>query len=138
MDVVIQDCKIWLPGQDNLQNSKSYFQLFYQKYPCCHLKTLPNNGKYPLGQSISYHSNFISMLSILSGQQMNKIWINVTICQKHGIKLKLMSGSCHLDRVSNYEFSVKCLFWFLQQTWKSDLKVVQITKNDHFWVNALL
>ena len=65
MDVVIQDCKIWLPGQDNLQNSKSYFQLFYQKYPPCHLKKLPNNGKYPLGQSMSYHSNFILMLSRL-------------------------------------------------------------------------
>ena len=23
-----------------------------------------------------------------------------------------MSGSCHLDRVSNDEFSVECLFWF--------------------------
>ena len=50
----------------------------------------------------------------------------------------LMSGSFHLDRVSNYEFGVECLFWFFQPTWKADLKVVQITKNDLFWVNAPL
>ena len=42
----------------------------------------------------------------------------------------LMSGSCHLDRGSNDEFSVECLLWFFQPTWKSDLKAVQITKND--------
>ena len=47
---------------------------------------------------------------------------------------RLMSGSCHLDRASNDEFSVECLFWFFQSTWISDLKVVQITKNDLFWV----
>ena len=28
------------------------------------------------------------------------------------ITLILMSGSCHLDRASNDEFSVECLFWF--------------------------
>ena len=42
---------------------------------------------------------------------------------------RLMSGSCHLDRASNYEFSVARLLWFFQLTQKSDLKV-QITKND--------
>ena len=51
---------------------------------------------------------------------------------------ELMSGSCHLDSMSNDEFSVECLFWFFQPTWKSDLKVVQITKNYIFWVNAPL
>ena len=50
----------------------------------------------------------------------------------------LMSGSCHFNRASNDEFSVECLFCFFQPTWKSDLKVVQITKNDIFWVNAPL
>ena len=49
-----------------------------------------------------------------------------------------MSGSCHLDRALNDEFSVECLFWFFQAARKSDLKVVQITKNDLFWVNAPL
>ena len=42
-----------------------------------------------------------------------------------------MSSSCHLDRVSNDEFtqfSVEFLFRFFQPTQKSDLKVVQITK----------
>ena len=48
----------------------------------------------------------------------------------------LMSGSCHLDTASNDEFSVECLFWFLQPTWKSYLKIVQITKIDLFWVTA--
>ena len=47
-----------------------------------------------------------------------------------------MSGSCHLDRALNDKFSVECLFWFFQPIWKSDLKVVQITKNDLFWVKA--
>ena len=38
--------------------------------------------------------------------------------------------SGHLDRASNDEFSVECLFLFFQQTQqKSGLKVVQITKN---------
>ena len=50
----------------------------------------------------------------------------------------LMSGSCHLDRASNDKFSVECLFWLFQRTWKADLKVVQITKNYLFWVNAPL
>ena len=36
------------------------------------------------------------------------------------------------------EQSIECLFWFFQPTWKADLKVVQITKNDFFWVNASL
>ena len=40
-----------------------------------------------------------------------------------------MSGSYHLDRALNDEFSVECLFWFFQPTQKSDLKVVQITEN---------
>ena len=39
-----------------------------------------------------------------------------------------LSSSCHLDRALNDEFSVECLFWFFQPTWKADLKVVQITK----------
>ena len=39
----------------------------------------------------------------------------------------IMSGSCHLDRASNDEFSAECLFWFFQPTWIADLKVVQIT-----------
>ena len=39
-----------------------------------------------------------------------------------------MSGSCHFKRVWNDEFSVECLFWFFQRTWKSNLKVFQITK----------
>ena len=34
-----------------------------------------------------------------------------------------MSGSCHLDRLSNDKFSVECLVWFFQPTWKSDLKM---------------
>ena len=50
----------------------------------------------------------------------------------------LMFGSCHFVRASNDEFSVECLFWFFQPTWKSNLKVIQITKNDLFWVNAPL
>ena len=45
-----------------------------------------------------------------------------------------MCGSCHLDRASNDESSVECLFWFFHLTWKSDLKVIQITKNYLFWV----
>ena len=49
-----------------------------------------------------------------------------------------MSGSCHLDRALNDEFSVECLFWFFQAASKSDLKVVQITKSDLFWLNAPL
>ena len=52
--------------------------------------------------------------------------------------LYLMFGSCHFDRASIDEFSVECLFRFFQPTWKSDLKVVQITKNDLFWVDAPL
>ena len=40
-----------------------------------------------------------------------------------------MSSSCHLDRALNDQFSVECLFWFFQPTQKSDLKVLQITKN---------
>ena len=51
---------------------------------------------------------------------------------------ELMCGSCHFDRESNDKFNVECLLWFFQSTWKSDLKVVQITKNDLFWVNAPL
>ena len=50
----------------------------------------------------------------------------------------LMSGSCHLDRALNDKFSVECLFWFFQPTWNSNLKVVQITTKDLFWVNAPL
>ena len=50
----------------------------------------------------------------------------------------LMSGSYRLGRALNDEFSVECLFWFFQPTQKSDLKVVQITKNYLFWVNAPL
>ena len=49
-----------------------------------------------------------------------------------------LSGSCHLDRALNNEFSVECTLWFFQPTWKSDLKLVQITKNYLFWVNAPL
>ena len=49
-----------------------------------------------------------------------------------------MFGSCHLDRASNDKFSVECLSWFFQPTRKSDLKVVQITKNYLFWVNVPL
>ena len=41
-----------------------------------------------------------------------------------------------LDRASNVKFSVECLFWFLQPTWKSDVKGVQITKNDLFRVKG--
>ena len=51
---------------------------------------------------------------------------------------QLMSSLCLLDRALNDKFSVECLFWFFQPTWKSELKVVQITKNDLFWVNAPL
>ena len=40
--------------------------------------------------------------------------------------------------MTNDEFSVECLFWSFQPTWKSDPKVVQITKNYLFWVNAPL
>jgi hypothetical protein len=36
------------------------------------------------------------------------------------------------------EFSVECLFQFFQPTWKADLKVIQIIKNDLFWVDAPL
>ena len=43
-----------------------------------------------------------------------------------------MSGSCHLDRVLNDEFSVEYLFLFFQPTWKSDLKVLQTPKTDIF------
>ena len=50
----------------------------------------------------------------------------------------LMCGSCHFNRALNDKFSVECFFWFFQLTWKSDLEVVQITKNDLFWVNAPL
>ena len=35
--------------------------------------------------------------------------------------LYLTSGSCYLDRASNDEFSVECLFWFFQPTWKAFL-----------------
>ena len=49
-----------------------------------------------------------------------------------------MSGSCHLERALNDEFSVEWLFWFFQLAWKSDLKVVQSTKTDLFWVKAPL
>ena len=63
-------------------------------------------------------------------------------CYPSGCKLmqKCLNPTniCHLDRVLNDEFNVKSLFWFLQLTPKSDLKVVQITKNDVFWVNAPL
>ena len=38
----------------------------------------------------------------------------------------------------NNQSSVECLFWFFQLTWKSNLKVVQITKDDLFWGNAPL
>ena len=44
-------------------------------------------------------------------------------------------GQC---RASNDEFSVECLFWFFQLTWKANLKVVQITKNDFVWDNSPL
>ena len=50
----------------------------------------------------------------------------------------LMCESCHFDRASNDEFSVECLFWFFQPIWKADVKVVQIIKNDLFWVSAPL
>ena len=54
---------------------------------------------------------------------------------------RLMCGSCHFDRASNDEFSVK--FWmfvliFFQPTFKSDLKEVYFTQNDLFWVKAPL
>ena len=63
----------------------------------------------------------------------------VSIFYSHKQKpIFLMSGSGHLDRASNDEFSVECLFWFFQPARKVDLKVVQITKNDIFWVNASL
>ena len=65
---------------------------------------------------------------------------NYYYCYPSGCKLmqKCLNPTniCHLDRVLNDEFNVKCLFWFLQLTPKSDLKVVQITKNDLCWVNA--
>ena len=76
----------------------------------------------------------------------NRIWIcillrfhekySLILCWCRYAKLKFMSGSFHLDRASNDECSVECLFWFFQPTRKSDLKVVQITKNDIFWVDA--
>ena len=47
--------------------------------------------------------------------------------------VRFVSSSCHLDWAANDEFSDECLFWFFQPTWKSDLQVVQITKNDLFW-----
>ena len=53
-------------------------------------------------------------------------------------KIEVMSGSRHLDRASNDKFTVQCLVWFFQLTWKLDLKVVQITKNGLFLVNVSL
>ena len=47
-----------------------------------------------------------------------------------------MAGSCHLDRALNDKFSVECLFGFFQLTQKSDLNVVEITKNDLFSADA--
>ena len=57
-------------------------------------------------------------------------WVNAKV--KDGAFTKyvtLLCRSCHFDRASNDEFSVECLFWFFQPTWKSDLKVIQINKN---------
>ena len=58
--------------------------------------------------------------------------------KNHEILVCFVCRSCHFDRVSNDEFSVECLFWFFQLTRKYDLKIVQITRNDLFWVNAPL
>ena len=39
-----------------------------------------------------------------------------------------MSGSCHLDRALNDKFSVECLFWFFQPTWKADSEIILKTR----------
>ena len=46
----------------------------------------------------------------------------------------LMSCSCHLERASNDEISVECLYWFFQPTWKADLGIGPDWKN---WIGFL-
>ena len=65
-------------------------------------------------------------------------WIQQKFFDRQIFATRFMCGSGHFDSSSNDEFSVECLFWFFKWTWKSDLKVIKMTKNDLFRVNAPL
>ena len=96
---------------------------------------------YPEQRSLSATCLWLRICNLIDHHCEYTIEISSTqhrLIQVKAFSIKLISGSCHFERVSIDEFSVECLFWFFQPTRKTDLKVVQITKNDLFWVNAAL